>query len=60
MKSLYMSSISTCPPHIPQPTAVPTIAASEIGALNSRWYGRASVSPVYTPYAPPQSRLSSP
>ena len=35
-------------------------ALSEMGALNSRSYGRASVRPTYTPETLPQSRFSSP
>jgi len=36
-KSQYISSTSARPPSMAQPTAVPTMAPSEMGALNRRW-----------------------
>ena len=36
-KSQYISSTRGRPPSMAQPTAVPTIAPSEMGALKSRW-----------------------
>ena len=43
MKSAYMSSTMARPPHMAYPTAEPTIADSDIGALKNLWYGTASV-----------------
>ena len=40
MKSAYMSSTRLRPPSIAWPTAAATMAASEIGELNSRWCGQ--------------------
>jgi hypothetical protein len=44
----------------PRITALPTMAASEMGLLNRREYGSTSISPRYTAKALPQSRTSSP